>query len=75
MNQHKAAHNLLFQIGTNVDQTSSNFIQGRVGPVSEPVDDTSVENGWGRGGSVLELIVVGIHSENDVKISLNIFGK
>ncbi len=46
----------------------STLIQSAVGPVSEPVEDASIEEGRRGGGSVLEAVGRRVHREHHVKI-------
>ena len=56
----------------NVDHASqlvAHLVQGRVRPVAEPVQHTSVEQGWRGGRSLAEVVARRVHREHDVQIS------
>ena len=44
------------------------LIEGAVGPVSEPVEDASIEEGRGGGGAVLEAVSRRVHGEHHVQV-------
>lgn len=42
--------------------------EGIVGPITEPVEDASIEERGRRRGAILESVGVGVHGEDDVKV-------
>ena len=53
----------------------ANLIEGVVGPVSEPVEDTSVEQGRRCCSPVLETIRAWIHCEDHVEVLHDLVGE